>query len=1174
MAQSLARVDFSAKTTEFQRLALEPGRPMLDAGCIYATAVTRWLGRFAAVPEWKGETLDWHLQTDTGARIAATEVEAATSADLQQSLRAEFRSLQAKLEAADVRTTAEGVVHKLLLQQMRAASETDPGTQFVKYRDAQGRWRLAWCWGYQPLDRSFIPTAVCPACRNVFRLRPERNRTCPACRAALPVKRFPWGKVIAACLVMGIALAGAGAALWHFSPRGVITGTVVRAADDRPLAGVQIGPEGGSSATTDADGRFRIGRLPIGAIKLRAEMPGYERAETEVKLGAGEQQTVALKLSGAATITGTVVNGASQRPIADAEVAVVDGPWTTRSDDDGRFRLEGVPGGGVQLRAALSGFPQTVVEAQAGSDAPVDVTISLAGAARVVGQVFDKTGTRPIPGAKVAIAGAGLEAVTDEQGVFAFPQAPSGVVQIDIAAAGFRTERIEKDLVAQQERSLRVQLVGAASLTGRVLQAIDRQPRAGAKVTIAGTQIAAEVDAAGKFTIDGLPPGKVTVEATAPGFRTESAAVELSADAPATVDFALKGGAALDGRVLDAQTKQPLAFAEVTVRGVAVKFKTDEKGQFRIADLPSRPAQVEITRSGYKPASTESPLEDGKTAQIEVALVGDGVLRGLVLDALTALPIADAQIEAKALSARTRSGPDGRFELTGLRSGSVDIEVTAKDAEPARLTREIVSGKPSDVAVQLSGKLTLAGQVRHVLTGQPLADATVQLAGGKARAKTDAEGRFRFDKLRSGDVTVDVTAEGFRPRKLTAAVGESSPELQIVLGGPAVLTGRITDKLTGAGVAEADVSLANTKANVRTDAQGQYRLENLFGGPAEVVVAAAGYPDARAKVDVSPQNETSLKLDLSGTAEATGIAVDESDRPIANATVAIAGTSYKVTTDDEGQFRIQGCRSGRVALELSAAGFAAAPLAPTLKPGEAVSLGKVRLESALSLAGVVLSAATKQPVAGATVTVAGADRRAVSDAEGKFVVERVPHGEFAVRIAAQGYIGEEMSVAVGSDSAPRLWALCPELNPGQMRFVLTWTAPQANLNLHLFHTPPGGKMRHVSERAAEDGALRFEAASPDASGPETVAVGKLEPGRYELQVQAQAAEGAGDIAAAQPVLKIYRHGEKSPKLHRAKTSADARRPVWHACGVIVSEQGDVEVLEYARNAYRDALLAE
>ena len=78
---------------------------------------------------------------------------------------------------------------------------------------------------------------------------------------------------------------------------GRITGRVVNAATNRPLAGVQVFiPPTGIGNLTDQDGRYLLLNVPAGAVTVTAQLVGYKQASGTATVVAGEQVLVNLTL--------------------------------------------------------------------------------------------------------------------------------------------------------------------------------------------------------------------------------------------------------------------------------------------------------------------------------------------------------------------------------------------------------------------------------------------------------------------------------------------------------------------------------------------------------------------------------------------------------------------------------------------------------------------------------------------------------------------------------------------------------------------------------------------------------------------------------------------------------------------------------------------------------------
>jgi len=129
------------------------------------------------------------------------------------------------------------------------------------------------------------------------------------------------------------------------------------------------------------------------------------------------------------------------------------------------------------------------------------------------------------------------------------------------------------------------------------------------------------------------------------------------------------------------------------------------------------------------------------------------------------------------------SGPDGRFEMTGLTKGIYELKAEA----PGRAWRgrDVPIGpdlRPAEVDITLDQGDAISGVVRDP-QGRPIAGATVHpvqwhhhrepnggevftTPSGADPVQADASGRYRLGPLRHGRYTLEVTAPGFERRAL------------------------------------------------------------------------------------------------------------------------------------------------------------------------------------------------------------------------------------------------------------------------------------------------------------------------------------------------------------------------------------------------------------------------
>jgi len=134
------------------------------------------------------------------------------------------------------------------------------------------------------------------------------------------------------------------------SNRGTVTGTVTDT-DGDPLPGVQvIDPALQRGTTTDAEGQYRIDKLPLGNHTLEFRFVGYQTAVRELTLEAGETATVDVSLktqvleTEGVTVTGTARARSTLRAPQDVDVMGTEDLQSGRSASLGKLLQDNVDG--------------------------------------------------------------------------------------------------------------------------------------------------------------------------------------------------------------------------------------------------------------------------------------------------------------------------------------------------------------------------------------------------------------------------------------------------------------------------------------------------------------------------------------------------------------------------------------------------------------------------------------------------------------------------------------------------------------------------------------------------------------------------------------------------------------------------------------------------------------
>lgn len=100
---------------------------------------------------------------------------------------------------------------------------------------------------------------------------------------------------------------------------------------------------------------------------------------------------------------------------------------------------------------------------------------------------------------------------------------------------------------------------------GSVTSAADQSPLLGATILIQGTVLGASTDAAGKYRITNVPPGRQTITISMLGFQKERREISVAAEKTITLDLALKEIPLQADEVVVTASKRPQSLEEVPV---------------------------------------------------------------------------------------------------------------------------------------------------------------------------------------------------------------------------------------------------------------------------------------------------------------------------------------------------------------------------------------------------------------------------------------------------------------------------------------------------------------------------------------------------------------------------------------------------------------------------------
>lgn len=214
----------------------------------------------------------------------------------------------------------------------------------------------------------------------------------------------------------------------------------------------------------------------------------------------------------------------------------------------------------------------------------------------------------------------------------------------------------------------------------------------------------------------------------------------------------------------------------------------------------------------------------------------------------------------------------------------------------------------------------------------PVANATVSVAGGGPTATTGADGSFKLSGVATTNVMIDVAADGFTAKQV-AVLGAATPlQLQVVIVKPAPaappptetrMIGGVVSDAARAPVAGATVTVHGTQIQTVTAADGSFTLPGVALGEVTLDIAAAGQPPTTVTVG-SDKAAVAVTIGagekpVAAKRKVTGHVIDPATKePIAAAQIQVGSTGAVVFTEADGKFEIDNLPPGPVKLDVTA----------------------------------------------------------------------------------------------------------------------------------------------------------------------------------------------------------------------------------------------------------------
>ena len=506
---------------------------------------------------------------------------------------------------------------------------------------------------------------------------------------------------------------------------------------------------------------------------------------------------------------------------------------------------------------------------------------------------------------------------------------------------------------------------------------------------------------------------------------------------------------------------------------------SDAAGAYRLTALVPGGHDVSASAPGHVPQGWRARpgeydgirLTAGQVrAGIDFALATGGVLvRGVVSD-VNGGPIADARVTVQdgpwgsSASTTVRADGQGTFTLWAA-PGAVRVSGEAEGYADGE-TQAVAPAQA--VELLLTPESSLAGIVVEAGTRKPVPDVLVGVGGGDgesrfsygggATARTDAQGRFRLERLKPGRYKPTATGRGVfgEPAdSVLLGLGQRVDDVTIEVHPARVVGGRVeidsAGKRTPCPHGSVRLRGSDNSRNEwdTTDDDGQIELRAVRAGRYQVMVSCDGYleHDRYDAITVADQDVTGLVWTVTAGGSVRGVVRTAAGEPVAGVEMSAqtSGAAARAqrswgsdTSRDDGSYLLTGLVAGDYTLRV----WSDEHRAPEPPPRVTVVVGKetpadLTLADDGSIDGIVVDTERK-PVSGADIRITGGrgfmgGASARSGEDGHFLLRGVEPGDRRV-IAVRGWSdelrkpgttdddvqGEQVKVLAGKTATVRL----------------------------------------------------------------------------------------------------------------------------------------------------------
>ena len=844
-----------------------------------------------------------------------------------------------------------------------------------------------------------------------------------------------------------------------------VTVTVVEEGSDpaKPIVGatVKVGAQAVQTTAPNGEATLRlIGKAEYPAVLATAT--GYDSRSVELTVdgnGAASPAVIALAKKARKDVTLRVVEGPDRVMGAEVTIAEADGTiYRKVTDANGEVVVPKVLAPTqwlVTVEVNSMQIKRTVrVDVNADGVASPNIIDILDNSLVVTLTVVDRQTGDPIEGAEVAI---GTDrSVTETSGEVGFLLGADGIYRVRASAVGYEETYVDLAAYLQDAKyhPNKIELRKKAKSSVAVTVTDNGANVAGATVTIVdndGKSHAATTDGNGGASVQDVPvstEGTVTVEKDGRVVTVPVKVDEHGTMTPAKVDISDADAQEVALKVVDSDTKRPIAGATVAVGAQAVQTGTTGEATLRLLKGVSYPV-VKAEATGYNGTSVAVAVDgNGVASPAEIALE----MRSTMINVIRkSAPVAGATVTIVDGNGNARTGITDSYGYAQVKVlAPTEGTVTVKTQDGLLVTLPIaVDGDwmsvPFSVEIfMMSGKEVKVTVVEQG-SGTSIEGATVIVGAQEVKTNANGEAILRLVE--------DKTYKGVKAE----AAGYNGASVQLVVdsdGKPTPATIGLERKVASVTVTVTDGGTSVDGATVTIVDKDGKKHEATTGSDGQAVVPGVPAPtEGTVTVEKDGRVVTvPVKVDANGQMTPGAVEISDADiaevkvtvveagvtpkQPIGGATVTVGAQAVTVGSNGEATLRLVKNVSYPV-VKAEATGYKVASVAVAVDGNGKARPAVIALEMRSTNISVTTDGSI--PAVGATVTIVDGNGNAhagVTDQHGDAKVEVSAPTAGTVTVKTQdGSKTVTAPIAVGGDwvSDPGAINLGLPLNPVPFR---------------------------------------------------------------------------------------------------------------------------------------------